>query len=276
MLKIRLARRGKKRQPFYRIVVADVEAKRDGRYVEQIGYYDPMKDPIVYMIKEDRALHWLSVGAQPTDAAKRLLDKQGTYERLERVRAGEEIDALFAEFEGRPWPPVPETETVATETEETPEPVVEVEEPVAEVVETPAEPVVAPAAEVVAPDPEPEPAVEEPVAEVVEEAPEPVAEPEPEPAPVVKKKATKYKPAEGEDDLTKIEGIGPKIAATLQAAGIRTYFDLAGSSATQLKEIVSNAGISATPNTWPTQATFAATGDWDELKNLQGKLKGGR
>ena len=100
MLRIRLTRKGKKRQPTYRVVVADIESPRDGRYVEQIGHYNPMVDPIVYKINEARALHWLSVGAQPSDAVKRLLDKQGTYDRLARLRAGEELGALVAEFDG--------------------------------------------------------------------------------------------------------------------------------------------------------------------------------
>lgn len=110
MLRIRLARRGKKRHPSYRVVVADVKSKRDGRFVEQIGFYDPMTDPIVYKIKEDRALHWLSVGAQPSDAVRRLLSKQGTLDRLPRLRAGEELGKLVAEFDGTPWPPVVEAE----------------------------------------------------------------------------------------------------------------------------------------------------------------------
>ncbi len=100
MLRIRLSRTGKKKQPSYRVVVADINAKRDGRVVERIGYYNPLVDPIEYRIKEDRALYWLSVGAQPTDAVERLLVKQGTIERLNRLRAGESLDVLVAEFSG--------------------------------------------------------------------------------------------------------------------------------------------------------------------------------
>lgn len=102
MLKIRLTRRGKKRQPSYRVVVADAEAPRDGRFVESIGYYDPLVDPVDYKIQEDRALYWLSVGAQPTDAVRGLLTRQGTYERLIRVHQGEGIDVLAAEYYGVP------------------------------------------------------------------------------------------------------------------------------------------------------------------------------
>ncbi len=100
MLRIRLARTGKKGQPSYRVVVADIRSKRDGRVVERIGHYNPLTDPVEYRIKEERALHWLSVGAKPSEAVQRLLKKQGTYDRLERLRGGEEIATLVAEFEG--------------------------------------------------------------------------------------------------------------------------------------------------------------------------------
>jgi small subunit ribosomal protein S16 len=126
MLRIRLARRGKKRQPSYRVVVAESSYKRDGRFVEQIGYYNPMVNPIEYKVQEERALHWLNVGAQPSDAVRRLLEKQGTYDRLTRLRGGEAMGKLVAEFEGTTWPPVVEaveeavsdaTETVSEEAE---------------------------------------------------------------------------------------------------------------------------------------------------------------
>jgi small subunit ribosomal protein S16 len=102
MLRIRLSRTGKKKQPSYRVVVADIEAKRDGRIVERLGYYDPLTEPIEYRIKEDRALYWLSVGAQPTDAVRRLLETQGTMDRLARLRQGEAMDELVAEYTGIP------------------------------------------------------------------------------------------------------------------------------------------------------------------------------
>jgi small subunit ribosomal protein S16 len=104
MLRIRLSRVGAKRQPTYRIVVANAEAKRDGRVVERIGFYNPRTEPLTFRIEESRALYWLSVGAQPTDAVRRLLVKQGTLERLERLRAGESLDRLVAEHEGAPAP----------------------------------------------------------------------------------------------------------------------------------------------------------------------------
>ena len=100
MLRIRLSRVGAKKQPSYRIVVANIESKRDGRIVERIGFYNPRVEPIEYVVEEDRALYWLSVGAQPSDAVRRLLDKQGTMDRLARLRQGEEMAALVAEFTG--------------------------------------------------------------------------------------------------------------------------------------------------------------------------------
>lgn len=102
MLRIRLSRTGKKKQPSYRVVVADIEAKRDGRIVERLGYYNPLVDPIDYQISEDRALYWLSVGAQPSDAVRRLLETQGTMDRLTRLRQGEAMEDLVAEYTGVP------------------------------------------------------------------------------------------------------------------------------------------------------------------------------
>lgn len=78
------------------------------------------------------------------------------------------------------------------------------------------------------------------------------------------------------DDLKKIEGIGPKIAATLGDAGINTYSDLANASVDQLNGILNDASLSAVPNTWPQQAQLAADGNWDELATLQDELDGGR
>ncbi len=71
--KIRLARHGRKRRPFYHVVVADSRAPRDGRYIEKIGTYDPNTNPATIELKFDRALYWLQVGAQPTETATRIL-----------------------------------------------------------------------------------------------------------------------------------------------------------------------------------------------------------
>ena len=74
-VKIRLRRMGAKKAPFYRIVVADSRYPRDGRFIEEVGYYDPTKEPSVIKIDEEKAKTWLANGAQPTDTVKALLKK---------------------------------------------------------------------------------------------------------------------------------------------------------------------------------------------------------
>ena len=76
-VKIRLTRLGDKKAPFYRIIVADSRYPRDGRFVEEIGYYDPTKEPSVVKIDGDKAKSWIAKGAQPTDTVKELLKKEG-------------------------------------------------------------------------------------------------------------------------------------------------------------------------------------------------------
>lgn len=76
-VKIRLRRMGAKKAPFYRIVVADSRYPRDGRFTEEVGYYDPTKEPSVIKIDEEKAKTWLANGAQPTDTVKALLKIQG-------------------------------------------------------------------------------------------------------------------------------------------------------------------------------------------------------
>lgn len=78
-VKIRLTRMGKIRKPFYRVVVADSRTRRDGRAIEEIGIYHPTEDPSVIQINSERALYWLSVGAQPTDQVKALLKLTGDW-----------------------------------------------------------------------------------------------------------------------------------------------------------------------------------------------------
>ena len=82
MLRIRLSRVGKKRQPSYRLVVADSRAPRDGAFIEIIGHYDPLTDPATVVIHEDKALKWLRQGAQPTQTVANLLKKQGISDKL--------------------------------------------------------------------------------------------------------------------------------------------------------------------------------------------------
>ncbi len=80
MLKIRLRRTGARKRPSYRVVVAEATAPRDGRYIEIIGTYDPLTDPATIKLDGDRAKHWLSVGAQPTDRVVKLLAREGLVE----------------------------------------------------------------------------------------------------------------------------------------------------------------------------------------------------
>ena len=77
MVKIRLRRMGAKKAPFYRIVVADSRYPRDGRFIEEVGYYDPMKEPVVLNVDGDNVKSWLEKGAQPTETVKALLVKNG-------------------------------------------------------------------------------------------------------------------------------------------------------------------------------------------------------
>ncbi len=81
-VKMRLRREGKKKQPFYRVVVADVRSPRDGRFIEDLGYYHPLRNPSEISIDRDRALHWLRNGAQPSEAVMNLLRIQGIWEEF--------------------------------------------------------------------------------------------------------------------------------------------------------------------------------------------------
>ncbi|MCP4184773.1 MAG: 30S ribosomal protein S16 [Hyphomicrobiales bacterium] len=85
-LKIRLARGGSKKRPFYSLVVADVRAPRDGRYIEKVGTFNPLlpKDTERTVIKQERIEHWLKMGAKPTDRVSRILDEQGVLKREAR------------------------------------------------------------------------------------------------------------------------------------------------------------------------------------------------
>jgi small subunit ribosomal protein S16 len=76
-LKIRLKRMGMKKQPFYRFVVAEATSPRDGRFVDELGYYDPTKDPAIVHVEEEKALRWLKNGATPTETVRSLFSKAG-------------------------------------------------------------------------------------------------------------------------------------------------------------------------------------------------------
>ncbi len=81
-VRIRLTRMGRKKRPFYRIVVADSRAPRDGRFIEHVGYYDPLKDPAEVKVEEERVLYWLGVGAQPSDTVRSILKRLGIWDKF--------------------------------------------------------------------------------------------------------------------------------------------------------------------------------------------------
>lgn len=85
MVKIRLRRVGAKNRPMYRIVAADAQSPRDGAFIEVIGHYNPLTEPETFVIDEDKALKWLSRGAQPTDTVMRLLRKSGVMEKFKQT-----------------------------------------------------------------------------------------------------------------------------------------------------------------------------------------------
>jgi len=163
--KIRLTRLGKKKQPTYRVVVIDSRKPRDGKYIEQLGFYDPRQSPSLIQIDNERALHWLNTGAQPTERAQKLLEISGAWTQF-KVAKGEIHTVGDAEVE-EPAVKVEEPVEVvaefvleeAAEVEETTEEVIE------EAVEEAVEEVAVPVTEDVA-----QPAAEEAVEEAADEA----------------------------------------------------------------------------------------------------------
>ncbi len=87
MVKIRLRRTGAKKRPHYRVVVTSSRYPRDGKFIENIGHYHPREDPPLLVIKEDRLFYWLSVGAQPSDSMKRILESKGIWETYITAKA---------------------------------------------------------------------------------------------------------------------------------------------------------------------------------------------
>ncbi len=314
-VKIRLARRGRKKRPYYHVVIADARAPRDGKFIETLGSYNPMTIPATIEIDRDKAYDWLMKGAQPTDTVRALLKFKGVYYRKHLMRGvakgamtedkamelyNEWIDAKEvkiaerveetkkkrAEFwkmvSGEIKPPKKVASTDAGEAfrETTEEATPEAEAPATEEVAAPVTEVKEEA---------PAPAAEEKKEEVKAEAPAPAVEekkeevkveaaaPVVEAAPAVEEKKEEA-PAKA-DDLTKIEGIGPAIAKLLAAEGIITFSDLASKQASDVKSILDNAEGNFKvhdPTTWPKQSEMAAAGKWDELKKWQDELDGGK
>ena len=101
--KIRLARMGAKKKPYYRMVVADSQSPRDGRFIEIVGTYDPNKEPMVINLKEDKVVKWIKNGAQPTDTVKSLLKRSGLSFKMNLKKRGfdeTKITEEMQKFEG--------------------------------------------------------------------------------------------------------------------------------------------------------------------------------
>jgi small subunit ribosomal protein S16 len=105
LLRIRLSRVGKKKQPAYRMVVADSRSPRDGAFLKIIGHYNPLTDPVTLVVKEDEAVHWLEKGAIPSETAAKLLTRIGIMERAGKAPV---------RYEGKAVPPAPKKETKAS------------------------------------------------------------------------------------------------------------------------------------------------------------------
>jgi len=99
MVRLRLRRIGVKGQPTYRIVAADSESPRDGRFLEILGFYNPRTQPATISLKEDRVFHWMKNGALPTESVGQVFKAAGTMDRWERFKKGESVETLVKEAE---------------------------------------------------------------------------------------------------------------------------------------------------------------------------------
>ncbi len=97
MVRIRFRRIGLKGQPSYRIVAADKESPRDGRFLEILGFYNPRTDPSTVNVKEDRVYHWMKNGALPTESVEQVFKSAGVLDRFERFKKGEQVETLLGE-----------------------------------------------------------------------------------------------------------------------------------------------------------------------------------
>jgi small subunit ribosomal protein S16 len=154
MVRIRLRRIGLKNQPTYRLVAADKESPRDGRFLEILGFYNPRTNPITLEVKEEKIYDWMSRGAQPTESTLKLFNSIGLMDRFVRFKAGETLEKLLEEAKAaprhviekkaKPAPvakPVAEEKTAAKEEKvvEAPKPAAEKEKPVETKEATPVE-----------------------------------------------------------------------------------------------------------------------------------------
>lgn len=97
MVRIRLRRTGLRHQPSYRIMAAEKESPRDGRFLEILGSYNPRSNPFGFEVDEGRIYHWLSTGAQPSESVQKLFKSVGLLERFDRYKKGEPVEALLTE-----------------------------------------------------------------------------------------------------------------------------------------------------------------------------------
>ncbi len=97
MVRIRFRRVGLKGQPAYRIVAADKEASRDGRFLEILGFYNPRTQPATIHVQEDRVYHWMKNGALPTESVAQVFKTAGVLDRFERFKKGEAVEGLISE-----------------------------------------------------------------------------------------------------------------------------------------------------------------------------------
>ena len=100
-VRLRLRRMGRKKRPFYRLVVADQRSPRDGRFIEKLGYYDPLTKPHTLNFDEDRIIYWLNNGAQPSTTVNNLLRQKGILHRLDMQKKG--VDEAKIEEEMKKW-----------------------------------------------------------------------------------------------------------------------------------------------------------------------------
>jgi small subunit ribosomal protein S16 len=109
MVRIRLRRVGSRHQPSYRLIAADEESPRDGRFLENLGHHNPRTSPATTVIDEGRVFYWLGVGAQPSESARRVLTSIGCWARWERLKAGESVDTILEEAKKASVPVDPRT-----------------------------------------------------------------------------------------------------------------------------------------------------------------------
>lgn len=121
-VKIRLKRMGAKKRPFYRVVVADARSPRDGRFIESLGYYDPLKEPAQVHVDDERIRHWMATGARPSQVVRELLEREGLLPATPRPVRAPKAPAEAAQAEAAEAPaPLAEAPEAAASPEEAPE-----------------------------------------------------------------------------------------------------------------------------------------------------------